>query len=271
MIGNSQFFDDLHIVGLSVVSGVRPAGRSTDHSDHGRGNCGVLCVKSGEATFYLGGGKTLAATDGQLVFMPKGKRYRMRYTVEGTSFVVVNFDVLDRGGDVVLFDEVSVVAKDDMTHRIARIMTSFEQCGPVKTGGAILRKKELMYRLLGLILSSGSYTMTGREVDSKIADGVSLLEQTYLENLPVEQYAAASHVSINTFRGLFQKQFGTSPLKYRNRLRVERARELLSEGGFSVAEVAYASGFENIGYFCRCYRQITGEAPGATKKKGSFE
>jgi transcriptional regulator GlxA family with amidase domain len=50
-------------------------------------------------------------------------------------------------------------------------------------------------------------------------------------------------------------------------LRIERARELLSDGSLTVAEVAYASGFENIGYFCRYYRRITGEAPGDTKKR----
>ena len=94
-----------------------------------------------------------------------------------------------------------------------------------------------------------------------------MLEQTYLENLPIEKYAAESHVSVNTFRSVFQKQFGMSPLKYRNYLRIERAKELLSEGCFTVTEVAYASGFENIGYFCRYYRQLTGEAPGQTKRK----
>jgi len=59
----------------------------------------------------------------------------------------------------------------------------------------------------------------------------------------------------------------TSPVKYRNALRVERAKELLRDGSFSVAEAAYASGFENIGYFCRTYRNFMGEAPGDTKKE----
>ena len=48
------------------------------------------------------------------------------------------------------------------------------------------------------------------------------------------------------------------------------AREEL-EGEFTVAEVAYASGFENIGYFCRYYRHITGETPGETKKRNQNE
>ena len=121
--------------------------------------------------------------------------------------------------------------------------------------------------MLGMVYSSRFCLIARNEVHTQIAEGVRMLEQTYLENLPIEKYAAESHVSVNTFRSVFQKQFGMSPVKYRNYLRIERAKELLSEGCFTVAEVAYASGFENIGYFCRYYRQFTGEAPGQTKRK----
>ena len=265
---NSQFFDDLHISDISVVSGIRPCGRMIDNSSRGRSNNGILYVWNGEATFYMERGKTVIVRDGEVAFLPRQKKYRMEYTAERTTFVVVNFDLLDKSnGYVSLFEDITMLAKDDMTHRIAKIMMNFELCSVSKTVDATLRKKELMYRLLGSLFASNSYLLTRNDTNSQIAEGVHLLEQTYLENLPVGQYAEASHVSISTFRSLFQKQFGMSPLKYRNHLRIERARELLREGGFTVAEVAYASGFENVGYFCRYYRRITGEAPSATKKR----
>ena len=265
---NSQFFDDLHISGISVISGIRPRGRTIDNSSRGRENNGILYVWTGEATFYMDRGKTVVVRNGEVVFLPNQKKYRMEYTAESTTFVVVNFDLLDKNnGEASLFDDITVLTKDDMTLRIAKIMMNFELCSVSKTASATLRKKELMYRLLGVIYASESCLPTRGESNPQIADGVRLLEQTYLENLPVSQYAEASHVSENTFRSLFQKQIGMSPLKYRNHLRIERAKELLREGGFTVAEVAYASGFENIGYFCRYYRQITGESPSETKKR----
>jgi transcriptional regulator GlxA family with amidase domain len=49
-------------------------------------------------------------------------------------------------------------------------------------------------------------------------------------------------------------------------LRIERARAMLSETGCSVTEAAYACGFENLGYFCKYYKKITGESPGSTKR-----
>ena len=265
---NSQLLEDLCICDVSVISGIRPKGRSTDNS-RGRRSAGILFVWKGEATFYFEG-QTLRATDGELVFLPRGMRYRMTYTAPSTTYVVVNFGLRDKNGaELFLLDGITVLAKDDATHRIAQAMTALELCGAARTGSGVLRKKELVYRLLGLVYSLDPRGLYGGTVDPKIAEGVQLLEQSYLENLPIATYAAASHLSVNGFRALFHKQFGTSPVKYRNHLRLERARELLLEGSLSVAEVAYASGFENLGYFCRYYRQVMGEAPGDTKHRAS--
>ena len=268
MISDSQLFDDLRISEISVVSGIRYCGRTVDYSNRGRKTSGILFVWEGEATFDIDKNEQLRISDGELAFIPKGKRYTVKYTAPSTTFVVVNFNIYGKdNGDAVIFDDIIMLAKDDSAQRIARTMASFELCNTSKTVDAVLRKKELMYRLLGIVNSSRFCLTAGNERFSQITDGARLLEQTYLENLPIEKYAEVSHVSVNTFRSVFQKQFGMSPLKYRNFLRIERAKELLSEGGFTVAEVAYASGFENIGYFCRYYRQVVGESPSETKRK----
>lgn len=258
--------DDLHIFDITVISGVRNRGRTVDFSRCGRRSNGFLFVWDGEATFFDEQRKKTVVSNGDLAFLPKNKKYRMEYTAPSTTFVVVNFDLCDKNNnDIALFEDIVLVAKDDV--RISKIMTNFEPCSTSKTTETTLRKKELMYRLLGTIYAPRFSLATSSEINERISDGVHLLEQTYLENLPITKYASASHVSVNTFRNAFQKEFGTSPVKYRNRLRIERAKELLSECGFTVAEAAYASGFENIGYFCRYYRQITGESPGDTKRK----
>ncbi|MBO7214030.1 MAG: AraC family transcriptional regulator [Clostridia bacterium] len=260
--------DDLHIFDISVVAGVRACGKTIDYKYCGRRSNGFLFVLDGEVTIFEDERKTIVISNDELAFLPKYKKYRLEYTAPSTTFVVVNFDMRDKNNDdVVLSKEIVLVEKDDVTHRIAKIMNKFELCSTSKTTETTLRKKELMYRLLAAVYAQNFSLATRSEISEQIADGVYLLEKTYLENLPITQYAAASHVSVNTFRNAFQKEFGTPPLKYRNRLRIERAKELISECGFSVSEAAYASGFENIGYFCRYYRQVTGETPGETKRK----
>ncbi len=252
--------EDLAVRNVRVSSGVRPEGRVVDRRETGRPRYGILYLWAGEATFFCED-ETIVAGEKDLVFVPKGMRYRMRYTAHSTTFVLVDFDLAD--GDGPLFSErIAVLLKDDDRSRLAGLMTDFELAGPGKTSSSVLRRKELFYRLMGWIVSARGGSAGTQGV---IAAGVRLLETTYLENLPVSAYAQASHCSESAFRRAFSKRYGISPVRYRNRLRLERAKELLQEGSFTVAEAAWASGFENVGYFCRSFRAYTGYTPQSEK------
>ena len=264
--------DDFGIYGISVISGIRPCGRTVDYTVKERATCGFLYIWCGEACFYDLDGKKTVVVGGDLLYIPKHKKYQMKYTADSTTFVLVNFEMTDQDGrELAPTDEIAVLARDDERNRIAKIMTGFELCSASRTFDGTVRKKELLYRLFGLLSVSASMLSFDREIDLQILEGVRLLRQTYLENLPIHVYAEACHISVQVFRTVFHKQFGMSPVKYRNSLRIERASELLRDGSLTVAEVAYASGFENIGYFCRYYRKVTGEAPGDTKKRYTVE
>ncbi len=257
--------DELNVCDISVLSGTRPCGRTVLRERSGRKRSGFLYLRNGEVQFLDAAGHSLTAGAGSLLFLPKGLLYRMMYRAPATAFVLVNFELLDRTGrDVLLADTVTLMAKDSESAAVAKVMLQFEQCGTSRNPSSVLRRKELFFRILGIL----SDRTPGREETSpQIAEGVHLLRQMYLENLPIAAFAEASHLSPNRFRELFRAQFGISPVKYRNRLRIERARELLTEEDLTVSEVAYASGFENIGYFCRCYLKETGETPAGTKAK----
>ena len=263
-----SFVDDIKEVfvhNIVVISGVRPKGRSVNMQKNGRQSHGLLYIWSGEAVFYLEDKNRITVSNGQLIYLPKNAGYRMEYTAENTTFVVVNFDLLSEGVNPFESHDFSVVANDDTLNAIANIMSKFELCGAVQNVSGMFRKSELFYRLLSLIHSSNPGIESSQY--PQIVKGAMLLKQTYLENLPIEEFAKYSNVSISTFRQLFHKQYGMSPLQYRNMLRIQRARQLLEYDNCTVAEVAYASGFDNIGYFCRYYKKITGETPKQTKEQ----
>lgn len=265
-VTEGDFFEKGYVGDVVVISGVRRAGRSTDYRARGRHANGLLYIWEGEARFVSESGESLTAHSKELVFLPCGEKYRMTYTADATTFVLVNFGIWTRTGEpCALQDRICISAVDDKFCRIAGIMAALETCGGVKTAGAILKQRELLYRLLGVAYDGGR--LGAAEGEARIARGVRLLEQTYLENLPVSRFAEESRISVSVFRSLFHKQYGTSPVKYRNNLRIGRAKELLTDGSYTVSEVAYACGFENVGYFCRYYRAAVGEAPGETKKR----
>ena len=83
---NVPFTNDLNICDTSVIFGIRPEGRVVDTTEKGRTKCGILYIKSGEVRFAPLGEKTRAVTANEIVFIPKNKKYRLKYTAESTSF-----------------------------------------------------------------------------------------------------------------------------------------------------------------------------------------
>lgn len=263
-------FEDICISDVTVLSGVRPAGRNTNllDSERGRGRHGLLYIWDGEAVFTRQDGRQITVKNGDLLYIPKGHRYRMEYTAPSTTFVLANMEIFHKNGDTApLSRDLAVLVRDDASNRIAAIMVKLEMCSGSQGYTAVFRRKELVYKLLGAVYENSSVPSLTYQGYPQIFAGVLLLEQSYLENLPVSQYAEACNISVSLFRSLFGKQYGMSPVQYRNRLRIDRAAAMLAEGSCTVAEAAYASGFDNIGYFCRYYKKITGETPRETKEK----
>lgn len=264
-----EAFEDIYISDATVLSGIRPAGRSANNLA-GRKNNGLLYIWSGEVLFSEHAEQSLIAKSGELIYIPKGCCYKMQYTAPNTTFVLINLEIFDKSGkDFLLSKAVTVLATDGAFRRIAGIMADLERCGAVQNLFALLRRKELVYKLLGTVFEFGSIPTIKPQKNQQIFAGVLLLEQSYLENLPVARFAEASGISISLFRSLFSKQYGMSPIQYRNLLRIDRAAAILSEGCCTVSEAAYACGFENIGYFCRCYKKIMGETPLETKLRNN--
>ena len=53
-----------------------------------------------------------------------------------------------------------------------------------------------------------------------------------------------------------------SPNEYRINERINKAKKLLMSENMTVQEVAVILGFENVGYFCKLFKEKTGTSPG---------
>lgn len=73
----------------------------------------------------------------------------------------------------------------------------------------------------------------------------------------------ANHVGMNrsSFCTFFKKATGQTYITYLNKLRVDRACTLLREGKFTVTEVCYMVGFNDVPYFNRCFKNNRGMSP----------
>ncbi len=262
---------DVCLDNVLFQAGIRPLGRMVDYLDRGRPHHGLLYLFSGKEIFFDEKKRViLEAKAGDMVFLPSGARYQMRVAEEYTNFSLINFDMSLDGDALTLADGMEILVSDcydgdlfALFHKAARACDQAESI-------SVFRRKELIYRLFAYLSVSYSERFIP-EGDSflKIKPGVDLLRASYLENLPISQLAAVCNISISSFRTLFVERFGMPPVQYRNQLRIDRAKELLSDGDVTVSEVAEAMGFSSESYFCRCYKKMTGTTP--TQRNPSFE
>lgn len=259
---------DICIHGISYSSGIRAAGKLVENLAKGRGKSGLLYLASGEACFWQEGQPMLTATVGDLVLLPEDCRYKMRYTGQETEFKLVNFRITSATGERLCFsDRIERLPHTAADSDICGILAKLESSCLAENSTAVFRRKELTYRLLSVLFAEANALVPMHPRYAGILPGVQLLQQNYLENIPVSQMAVACSISISAFRALFTEYYGVAPTVYRNQLRIKRARMLLSEGNRTVSEVARASGFSDVGYFCRFYKKVTGETPGQTMQK----
>jgi len=67
------------------------------------------------------------------------------------------------------------------------------------------------------------------------------------------------------FRDLFKERFDMTPSRYLTFKKTTLAEELLSAGGISVAEAAARSGFSDVYYFSKVFKEFSGVTPGRWK------
>jgi AraC family transcriptional regulator len=74
-------------------------------------------------------------------------------------------------------------------------------------------------------------------------------------------------VSEAYLRRVFLRIYGRSPLEYINGLRIERAKEMLLSGLYSIGDIAFNCGFSDAKYFSTAFKRITGRTPSDYAKK----
>ena len=80
-------------------------------------------------------------------------------------------------------------------------------------------------------------------------------------NLRLADYADMCCISKFHFARIFKEVTGDTPLNYRNKIRIELAKELLENSYLSVCEISESLGFTSAAYFSDSFRRFVGIPP----------
>ncbi len=96
---------------------------------------------------------------------------------------------------------------------------------------------------------------------TRIARAIGTIRRDFAARLPVDDLARAAGMSLSAFHAHFRSMTATTPLQFQKSLRLIEARRLLLAGGHSVAQAAFAVGYESPTQFSRDFSRRFGIAP----------
>lgn len=135
--------------------------------------------------------------------------------------------------------------------------------------GAVLRSKAYLLLLLEEICrvytsleKEGIHSQTDTFQVTTLNRILHFINRNYLRKITMKEIARESNISPTYLGEFFRKHMGVNPVKYIIRLRLEHAR-LLLEGTapHTITEIALQSGFENVCYFAKSFRNVIGVSP----------
>lgn len=100
----------------------------------------------------------------------------------------------------------------------------------------------------------------GNNYRFEIRKALSLINQNFSRNLTLEYIAEYAGVSKNYFCRLFKEETGENFVEYINRLRIEKAKQLIAESNKSMKEISSTVGLDYT-YFCKVFKNSVGKRP----------
>ncbi len=88
-----------------------------------------------------------------------------------------------------------------------------------------------------------------------------VMEEQYIYNLNVEDFARLCGKSISSFKRAFKQAYNTTPSKWLLSKRLNLAREMMLSTDLTIQQICYDCGFESDSHFVRSFKSAFGLTP----------
>ena len=113
------------------------------------------------------------------------------------------------------------------------------------------------------------FSFKGMRHSSALRKAERYIWNNYTRKLSLEEIAHASGLSAPYFSTIFKEEIGENLSSYLNRLRVDKASNMLIASKKPLKEIAEVCGFEDQSWFSKIFKKFTGLSPGKFREKGN--
>lgn len=241
-------------------------------SSHWHDRFELHLVKQGSLILTLDGRQTKVKA-GEISVIAPEIAHEGKAGENGVEYYCIMFDVadLDNGtvaaarfirpiisGDLRFLDKTDDESVINAAERLAQ--ENFERKNnPLQTVGEL-------YSLLGLLCEICALPMAQSKEKSDADSVLSYINKHFAEEISVGSMSRLFGYDEAYFCRKFKKENGQTLMAFVNRLRLERASELLISTKYNIRNIALTCGFSDVAYFCNCFKRAYSMTPTEYRK-----
>ena len=247
---NILFTSDLNLDNITSVRQNWNADTYYNRMEIARHRNALLLITDFPAVFQLPGDQMLHGNVGDIILLPKNSRYILRFLVpngQQTHPIVINFRMSDSDGNEISIESGVVrLCGDDGT-----FTPLFHASEQLYKSASPIKLKAKIFELFGAL-----FPIVEQDVCC-----VEFINQHYTEKFSIPLLAQKCALSESAFRKKFKQITGVSPVQYINKLKIEKACQLILTGDIGMQEISDFLNFYNLPYFYKVFREFTGLTP----------
>lgn len=157
---------------------------------------------------------------------------------------------------------------ENLQHEVENILNEALFEYQYKNPGYVLVAKALLLKLLVITGRAYSGAIKGTETEklfNKFKDVIEksrkYIYENYDKNISLNEVATAVNYSKSHFSYLFKVVTGQTFVEYLNKVRIDKAVELLKNTDKNIIEISYEVGYNSVANFNKNFKTITGLTP----------
>lgn len=227
---------------------------TVNYSDSPRKKHGIILVNGGTFVFSMGDA-SLTARTGDLVYLPQSSCYTVKIT-KGENYLI-NFE-----NDRLSFKSpIKLISESQNKYR-----DLFEEIIDMRLKG---ESDFLLKSQFYLLLDNITKDMYGTKGEKPFLEKAKMLLEAD-ENYSVKEIAKSCAICESGLRRLFKSTYGISPIEYKLKFKINKAKFLLESSTLNVAEISEKLGFYDAAYFTKAFKRQVGCTPSEYIKRKSL-
>lgn len=220
--------------------------------------------------FYIkeNGREEITANEGSLVYLPADVEYESHWDKNTeASYIAFNYSLYNRFDNELHLSNRILIAAKDKSGTFYRMLLESAEIYLQHEKYVDLELQSQFYKLIfNIFRQQERKAMRNDKNTAEIYKAIIYLNDHYMTDITSEELAQMCNISVATFRRIFKKCKGISPMKYKQVLRMKLAKDMLESGVYTVSEVSELMKCTDLSHFNRQYMAEFGINPSVSKR-----